>query len=170
MDRRKTGRRKEDRDNLALQQELKAFEERYRHLFEEVRHGLVITTREGGVVDCNRAMFEMLGYESKEAFLSIDIEKDLYVNLEDRRRFQHEIEEKGYVKDYEVNFKKKNGKKITVLLTCNARLDSKGGVIGYQGLNIDITERNRMEKELRAATRQFQKISEMVDFKILFSV
>ena len=34
-------------------------------------------------------------------------------------------------------------------------------MIGYQGLNIDITERKRMEREVREATKRFQKISEM---------
>ncbi len=63
-DRRKEGRRKGDRGNIVLQQELKASEESYRLLFEEVRHGLIISTKEGRVVDCNQAMVDMLGYES----------------------------------------------------------------------------------------------------------
>ncbi|MCK5140198.1 MAG: PAS domain S-box protein, partial [Thermodesulfovibrionia bacterium] len=124
-------------------------------------------TKEGRFIDCNQAMLDMLGYESKEEFLSINIEKDLYVNPEDRRRFQREIEEKGYVKDYEINFKKKTGEEISVLVTCNSLLDNKGEVIGYQGLNIDITERKRMEREVREATKRFQKISEMGDDGII---
>jgi two-component system NtrC family sensor kinase len=167
MERRKEGRRKEDRENIVLQQELKTSEQRYRELFEGVRHGLFITTREGSVVDCNQAMLDMLGYESKNEFLSIDITTDLYVNPEDRKRFQHEIEDKGYVKDYEAAFKKASGEKILVLITCNTRFDSKGQVLGYQGLNIDITEQRLMEKELREATKRFQKISEMGDDGII---
>ena len=126
-----------------------------------------MSTKEGRFIDCNQAMLDMLGYESKEEFLSINIKKDLYVNPEDRRRFQREIEEKGYVKDYEINFKKKTGEEISVLVTCNSLLDNKGKVIGYQGLNIDITERKRMEREVREATKRFQKISEMGDDGII---
>ncbi len=158
----------DDKRSKILEEELKASQERrYRDLFERVRHGLFVSTKDGRFIDCNQAMLDMLGYESKEEFLSINIEKDLYVNPEDRRRFQREIEEKGYVKDYEINFKKKTGEEISVLVTCNSLLDNKGEVIGYQGLNIDITERKRMEREVREATKRFQKISEMGDDGII---
>lgn len=158
----------DDKRSKILEEELKASQERrYRDLFERVRHGIFVSTKEGRFIDCNQAMLDMLGYESKEEFLSINIEKDLYVNPEDRRRFQREIEEKGYVKDYEINFKKKTGEEISVLVTCNSLLDNKGEVIGYQGLNIDITERKRMEREVREATKRFQKISEMGDDGII---
>jgi len=158
----------DDKQGKILEEELKASQERrYRDLFEQVRHGIFVSTKEGRFIDCNQAMLDMLGCKSKEEFLSINIEKDLYVNPEDRRRFQREIEEKGYVKDYEIDFKKKTGEKISVLVTCNSLLNDKGEVIGYQGLNIDITERMRMEREVREATKRFQKISEMGDDGII---
>ncbi len=93
----------------------------------------------------------MVGYENKEGFLGIDIAKDLYVNLEDRKAFQRLIEEQGYVKDLEVEFKKKGGEKITVLLTAHVKKDEKGRITGYEGINIDISERKRMERKLQEA-------------------
>ena len=120
----------DDKQSKILEEELKASQERrYRDLFERVRHGIFVSTKEGRFIDCNQAMLYMLGYESKEEFLSINIEKDLYVNPEDRRRFQRKIEKKGYVKDYEINFKKKTGEKLSILVTCNSLLDNKGEVI-----------------------------------------
>jgi PAS domain S-box-containing protein len=149
--------------STTLEEELRASEERYRDLFERVRHGIIISTREGSVVDCNQALVDILGYESKEEFLSIYIDRDLYENPEDRKMFQQEADKKGYVKDYEVIFKKKNGENIPVLLTINTRFDRNGEVIGYQGLIVDITQRKMMEKEIRKATRRFEKIAEMGD-------
>ncbi|OHD70934.1 MAG: hypothetical protein A2W19_08180, partial [Spirochaetes bacterium RBG_16_49_21] len=142
-------------------------EERYRNLFERVRHGIIVSTREGGVVDCNQALLDMLGYDNKDEFLSIDIEKDLYREPGDRKKFQREIEEKGYVKDYYVQFKKKTGQSVSVLLTIIPRYGKGNEIIGYQGLNIDITERENMERELRAATKKFQKITEMGEDAIM---
>jgi len=156
-----------DKRSKLLEEELRTYEERYRDLFERVRHGLFISTKKGRFVDCNQAMLDMLGYKSKEEFLSIDIEKDLYVNREDRGKFQRKIEKKGYVKDYELNFKKKTGEEITVLVTCSFLLDVNEKVIGYQGLNIDITDRKKMEREIREITKRFQKISEMGDDGII---
>lgn len=134
-----------------FERELKESEEKFRNLFERVRHGLFISSKEGKFIDCNQALLEMVGYENKEEFLNIDIAKDLYVNPEDRRKFQRLTEAQGFVKDLEVEFKKRTGEKITVLLTAHVKRDEKERVIGYEGLNIDISERKRMERELKEA-------------------
>ncbi len=134
-----------------FEKELKDSEEKFRTLFERVQHGLFISSREGKFLDCNQALLEMAGYDHKEEFLKIDIAKDLYVNREDRRKFQRLIEEHGFVKDLEVEFKKRSGETITVLLTAHAKQDEEGKVIGYEGLNIDISDRKRMERELKEA-------------------
>jgi two-component system NtrC family sensor kinase len=134
-----------------FEKELKESEEKFRNLFERVRHGLFISAKEGHFLDCNQALLEMAGYQDKEEFLNIDIAKDLYVNPEDRKAFQSLIEKQGFVKDFEVEFKKKNGGKITVLLTAHTKWDEEGKIIGYEGINIDISDRKRMEKELKEA-------------------
>jgi len=143
-----------------FEKELKESEEKFRNLFERVRHGLFISSREGNFADCNQAMLEMAGYDDKEEFLKIDIAKDLYVNTEDRRKFQKLIEQHGFVKDLEVEFKKKSGQKITVLLTAHAKRDEKKRIIGYEGLNIDISERKRMERELKEANEFLMNLIE----------
>ncbi|MDY6967263.1 MAG: PAS domain S-box protein [Spirochaetota bacterium] len=139
----------------------------YKDLFERVGHGILITRREGSVLDCNQALLNMLDYDSKEEFLSIDLENDLYKYPEDRKKFQEKIESQGSVKDYEIIFKKKTGDSIYILITSIPRFDSNQEVLGYQGLIIDITRRKMMEKEVREATRRFQKISEMGDDGII---
>jgi PAS domain S-box-containing protein len=140
--------------------ELKESEEKYRNLFERVQHGLFISSKEGKFLDCNQALFSKLGYSTKEEFLNIDIAKDLYVNPEDRKTFQRLIEQNGFVSDFEVEFKKKNGEKITVLLTAHAKRDEKGEIVGYEGINIDISYRKRMERELKEANEFLMKLIE----------
>jgi two-component system NtrC family sensor kinase len=134
-----------------FEKDLRESEEKYRNLFERVRHGLYISSKEGKFLDCNQAMWGLLGYKDKEEFLKIDIAKDLYVNPEDRTAFKAAVEKLGFVKDYEVEFKKKNGERITVLLTATAKRDEKGTTIGYEGINIDISDRKKMERELKEA-------------------
>ncbi|NWG03978.1 MAG: PAS domain S-box protein [Syntrophaceae bacterium] len=143
-----------------FEKELKESEEKFRNLFERVQHGLFISTKEGRFLDCNQALVEMAGYDDKEEFLKIDIPRDLYVNKEDRRKFQKLIEEQGFVKDLEVEFKKKSGEKVTVLLTAHAQRDEKGAIIGYEGLNIDISDRKRMERELKEANEFLMNLIE----------
>jgi two-component system NtrC family sensor kinase len=132
-----------------LTEELRESERKNRDLFEGIDQGICITTKEGRFLDCNPALLKMLGYETKEEFLKIDINRDLYSNPEDRKKFQKLIEKDGHVKNYEVEYKKKNGEKIPVLMTSQVRKNEMGEVVGYQGLIMDISERIRMERELR---------------------
>ena len=147
-------------ERKGFEKELRESEEKYRNLFERVRHGLFISSKEGCFLDCNPALLEMAGYQNKEDFLNIDIAKNLYVNPADRKAFQRLIEDQGFVKDLEVEFKKKNGENITVLLTAHVKRDETGEVIGYEGLNIDISDRKRMERELKEANEFLMKLIE----------
>jgi two-component system NtrC family sensor kinase len=110
-----------------------------------------MSSKEGKFLNANRALLEMLGYKTKAEFLEIDIAKDLYLRPEDRRKFQEMIERDGYVIDYEVDFKRKDGKPISVLHTGHARYDQQRNIVGYEGINVDQSQRKYMEKELREA-------------------
>ena len=140
------------------EKELKVSEEDYKRLFENVRSGIYVSTKEGKFLNANKALLDMLGYESKEEFLKINIATDLYLKPEDRRRWQEMIERDGYVKDYEVDFKRKDGKAISVLHTAHVRYDQHGKVIGYEGMNVDQSQRKQMERELKEAHDFLDKI------------
>ncbi|MCD4715535.1 MAG: PAS domain S-box protein, partial [Desulfobacterales bacterium] len=120
--------------------------------------GVYISSKEGKFINANKALLDMLGYESKEEFLRIDIAKDLYLKPEDRRKFQEMIERDGGVIDYEVDFKRKDGKAIPILLTSHVRYDQDGNVLGYEGINVDQTQRKRMEREIRESHDFLNKI------------
>jgi PAS domain S-box-containing protein len=130
---------------------IRATEEDYRRLFDHVGCGVYISSKEGKFLDANQAALNMLGYDSKEEFLGMDITRDLYLRPEDRRSFQEMIERDGQVIDYEVNFKHKDGSPVSVLLTSHVRYDQDGGVLGYEGIIVDQTHRKQMEQKLREA-------------------
>jgi len=137
---------------------LRASEEEFKNLFEHVASGVFISSKEGKFLNANQALLDMLGYDSKEEFLNIDLPQDLYVRPEDRRTFQEMMERDGRVIDYEVEFKRKDGSTLPILLTGHARYDPQGNIIGYEGLNVDLTQRKLMEKELREAYDFMNKI------------
>ena len=130
---------------------LKASEEQYRNLFEHVGCGVFISSKEGKFLDANHALQQMLGYPSREELLKIDLPNDLYLRPEDRFEFVETIEREGHVINREVEFKKKDGTPIPVLLTGHVRYDSKGKVVGYEGINVDQTQTKQMEREIRKA-------------------
>jgi len=124
-------------------------EDKYQRLSDNIRSGIYVSTKEGRFLDANRALLEMLGYESKEEFFKINIEKDLYLRPEDRRKFQMMIERDGYVTNYEIDFKNKKGERIPVTLTSHVRYDQKGQIIGYEGIIVDQTQRKQIEEDYR---------------------
>ena len=140
------------------QEMLWASEEEFKTLFEHIATGVFISSKEGKFLNANQALLDMLGYDSKEEFLGIDLPTDLYLRPGDRRTFQEMMERDGRVIEYEVEFKRKDGSTIPILLTGHARYDHQGKVIGYEGLNVDLTQRKLMEKELKEAYDFMNKI------------
>jgi PAS domain S-box-containing protein len=114
---------------------------RYQEFFEGEQHGLFLSTREGRFLDVNQNLAKLLGYQSRDELLAIDIRNDLYSDPQDRQRFQEIIESHGYVQNFKVNFKRKDGQKITMLLNGRVVRDEKGAIIGYEGYNIEFSDR-----------------------------
>ncbi|HBF43858.1 MAG TPA: PAS domain-containing sensor histidine kinase [Desulfobacteraceae bacterium] len=127
---------------------IKSSMEDYKSLFEHVGCGVYISSKEGKFLNANKALLDMLGYKNKEEFLKIDIGKDLYLRPEDRRKFQEMMERDGKVIDLEVYFKRKDGTPISVLHTSHARYNPQGDIVGYEGLNVDQSQRKKMERKL----------------------
>ena len=143
------------------EEKLRASEQDYKRLFEHVACGVFISSKEGKFLDANQALLDMLGYQSKEEFLQIDIANDLYLMPDDRKRFMELIEQNGHVIDHEVFFKRKDGKPIPVLLTGHVRYDENGNILGYEGLNVDQSRRKQMEKELEKTRVQLLQAEKM---------
>lgn len=57
-------------------------ENKYRSLFDEMADGAYKSTPDGKFIDVNPAFVKMLGYESKEELMSIDIKSKLYSKLQ----------------------------------------------------------------------------------------
>jgi PAS domain S-box-containing protein len=87
----------------------------------------------------NQNLVRMLGYDSRDELLGIDITKGLYWEPNDRERFQKVIETQGFIKNYKVNFRRKDGQKLTILLNGQVVRDESGAVIGYEGYDLDVT-------------------------------
>ncbi|MBW2648070.1 MAG: PAS domain S-box protein, partial [Deltaproteobacteria bacterium] len=130
---------------------LQESEEKYRTLFEDSRDAIYINTREGGFVDVNQSFLDLFGYTSEEM---ADLKaENIYANPDDRINFQKEIEEKGFVKGFELKLRKKDGKEMDCLLTSALRRADDGSILGYRGILRDVTEQNKIESQLRQAQR-----------------
>jgi len=121
---------------------------RYKGFFDGEQHGLFLSSREGRFLDVNQNLIRLLGYGDRNELLEIDIENDLYFDPQDRQHFREIIESQGYVDNLKVNFKRKDGEKITMLLSGRLVRDEKGGIAGYEGYNVEVAEQPEAEQPL----------------------
>ena len=130
---------------------LRKSEEKYRSLFEDSRDAVVITNREGKLVDVNQAWLDLYGYTRGEiADLNVG---QLYASPDDQSRFQEEIEQKGFVRDYEFKARKKDETEMDCLITATVRRADDESILGYQGIIRDITEKKRLEAQFQQAQK-----------------
>jgi len=127
---------------------LKKTEEKYRRLFEDSRDAVFISSADGKFLDINPAGLELFGLDSKEELLQIDIARTLYLNPQDRAEVRRVQEAFGYLKDYEIALRRKDGQRRIVLETSYAVRDEKGKIVAYKGFLRDITERKSLERQL----------------------
>src|SRR5205807_8675663 len=136
-------------------------EERYRLLFEQVQQGVFVATPEGKLLDCNDAFVQMLGYETREELMALNINSEVYVSAEQREAFRKEIDAHNFVRNFEVTLKRKDGAQLTAEESSFATRDGAGQVERYQGFVLDITEKKRSEDEMRRRNRELNALNAM---------
>jgi len=130
-------------------------EAHYRNLLEKLPDGVYKSTHGGKFVDVNPAMIEMLGYESKEDLMNIDIKNQLYFEPGDRESMvlQENLEEMGVFR-----LKKKDGSEIWVEDHGWYNLDENGETLFHEGIMRDITERKQAEEQIQSKNEELVKL------------
>jgi len=107
-------------------------EEKYRRLFEESRDAIFITDSEGRLTDVNRSFLKLFGYKKEEIHGLRAI--DTYVNRDECLRYMKEVDNEGFVEDFAVKLKKKDGTVMECLLNGTPLRGIDGTIRGYQGI------------------------------------
>lgn len=140
-----------------IMEALQESEDQYRTLFEESMDAVFITTTEGEILDVNHSFCDLFGYTKDEVGKLKAWE--FYPSRNARERLLREIEKKGFLKEHEIKLRKKNGTLFDGLANLTLRYSRDGKHIGYHGLVRDITEQNKMQKQImEASDSERQKI------------
>ena len=130
-----------------LQEKINASEIKFRELFENIQDGVFIADAHGKVLDCNRALCQMVGY-TRDEFLKMDYYRDLFVSQEDIVEFRKHVTDEGSVKDYELQIFMKDGGRRDISMSGYASKDNAGDIVNFQGLMRDVTESKRLRAQL----------------------
>jgi PAS domain S-box-containing protein len=142
---------------IRIEKALRDSEERYRSLFDRMMDGIYRSTHDGRFVDINPAMVKMFGFSSKEEMLNVDIKKDLYFAEEDRDSL---FLDTGLEKIEIFPMKRKDGSEIWVEDHGQYVHDENGNVLYHEGILRDVTERKRIEEELKKSEERYRKFFE----------
>ncbi len=162
-------------DRKKTEKQLKESERRYRAIFENSRDVIYITDTDGFFIDINNSGLELFGFTWDE--LSKIQSSDLYVDRDKRKKFLEELDAKGYVRDYDLQLKNKEGDHIDCLISATIRPSSAGKAKRIQGMIRDITQHKKSERALLETEKRFRELLENLkmiavlldlDGKILF--
>jgi two-component system NtrC family sensor kinase len=123
-------------------------ERRYRELFDNIQEGLFFSTPVGRFIEVNDAMVRMLGYNSRDELLQIDIPTQLYFSPEQREHHSEVMKENGHLRNFEATLRRKDGSPIHVLINAFGLYDNMGRLLQIRGLMLDVTGLRTYQSEL----------------------
>ncbi len=121
--------------------------ERLRSLFEGSLDPVLLIAADGTITAVNAAGSELFGYPRAE--LEGRHVLDLYADPARRGEVVRKAERQGQLYEEPVRLKKRDGSVLDCLLTIWLRRDSTGGVLEYQTIVRDVTDRLRAEEDLK---------------------
>ena len=139
---------------------LRASEASFRGIFEGAIEGIYRTSLEGEVIAANPAMATILGYDSPEEVMRsvVNTAQQVWVDPTERSRLFELIEDQGVVRDYECQFKRKDGVKIWVSHNIRAVRGSDGQLAYLEGFVKDITDRKTADMQLRQKLEEVRQL------------
>src|SRR6266498_5915687 len=148
--------RRTDEEARRSQDALSASERRYQNLAAFAPIGIYRSTREGRFVSANMALARMLGYESPEDVLRLDLRKDLYHDNADREPILADLARLGGVGTFEVRWKRRDGAPLWVRLDTRVVRGESGG-IEYEAFVHNVDQRKKAEEALRRSEERFHR-------------
>lgn len=125
----------------------------FRSLVEGAPYGIYRATMTGRFLQVNSALQRMLGYESVQELLKVDLATQVFRNTADYQRMNEFLAESKELKDIEMEWKRSNGDPIVVHCSGH-RVDVKDGGPGYfEVFAEDVTEKRTLERQLRMAQK-----------------
>ena len=139
------------------EEELRKAEAKYRSIFENAIEGIYQTTLDGRIVSVNPAFARMLDYASpQELITEVTNVRKLYVDPSRRDELISLIHKQGFVENFEVQIRRKDSREVWFLLNTRILRDA-GGIVCFEGMVTDITDRKLAGEEILKLNRELEQ-------------
>jgi PAS domain S-box-containing protein len=128
-----------------------------RSLLDRVPVGLYRISSQGEILNANAELVRMLGYADREA-LTARKASELYARPTERQFLLDRQRGEPVVRAPEVEVRRADGGSLWVEDLARPLHDATGKVVAYEGSLLDVTERRRLEAEIRASEERFRAL------------
>ncbi len=137
-----------------------------RSLIEASLDPLVTISPDGKITDVNEATVKVTGVP-REQLIGTDFSNYFTEPAKAREGYQ-QVFAKGYVTDYPLTIRHKDGRLTDVLYNASVYKDTRGNVLGVFAAARDVTARKRVEEELaEQRRRELDRLAELEKFQRL---
>lgn len=140
-------------ETIKLQKELAMGELKFRYLFENAQEGIYQTTPDGKILLANTAFIQLLGYNSLDEILALNIATDIYLHESERYSILSQLQRCGKYSNLEQVWQKKDGSPIIVRCSGHAIYDARNKLICYENTAVDITELKEAQRTLEVSQK-----------------
>ncbi|UCF40167.1 MAG: PAS domain S-box protein [Gemmatimonadota bacterium] len=136
-----------------VEDELRRSEAVYRALVDHAPYGIYLSSLDSKLLSVNPALVDMLGYRSEQELLGVSVQEELCAEPEAGDALSARLREGEPVDGVEMEWRRKDGRRVTVRLSGRPVHGDGGEFEGYQMIAEDVTERRVLEAQLRQAQK-----------------
>ncbi|MFK5855077.1 MAG: PAS domain S-box protein [Bacteroidota bacterium] len=137
------------------EEKLKKSEEKYHGMIQNLMEGFYSATMDGKLLDYNPEFVRITGLDPNKDHKGIEL-PDFWQKPEERKSYIENFIKSGFVKNFIVSAKKLNGTKMICLVNSLLVKDEEGKPLRMEGTFLDITERQKAEKEIRKLNEELE--------------
>ena len=153
----------------ATQEELRRADLRYHNMYRNAVQGMFQSRLSGELLRVNPAYARFLGYASVDEMLRLRAGAgELYFDPAERQRMLKALKRKGFLANFEVMLRRKDGNPVWGLANYRLNRDEAGEPL-IEGIMVDNTKQKRLEEELRRDHRKLRKLSLLDNLTGLFN-
>jgi PAS domain S-box-containing protein len=141
---------------------LRRAEEKYRGIIQNAVEGIYQASPEGRFISANPALAKILKCATVDELITTTDIRKLYMNRHRHSEILEGLKKKGFISDFESEFRCQDGSKIWVCENARALFSDNAELIAYEGFLVDMTARKKSAERLIRSEKQLAAAQQIV--------